>query len=148
MDVKTEADLFITINHEQRSVSKSLLVTLQADLKLGSGDPKEAISALGSALVRSLSNDNTSPFFRRFENPGVPPSDSQNLTIAEAVKGLVRSNLFGRVLPKKQECRVISVDRPITTVSRVVVRSQTDISAQSWMQILVDGKKVEQRMYA
>ena len=103
MDTKTEADLFITINHEQRSVSKSLLVTLQADLKLGSGDPKEAISALGSALVRSINNDNTSPFFRRFEIPGISPVDSQNLTIAEAVKGLVRSNLLGRVLPKKSK---------------------------------------------
>lgn len=103
MDTKTEADLFITINHEQRSVSKSLLVTLQADLKLGSGDPKEAISALSSALVRSISNDVTSPFFRRFEIPGVTPDVSQNLTIAEAVKGLVRSNLLGRVLPKKSK---------------------------------------------
>ena len=54
MDTKSEADLFITINHEQRSVPKSLLVTLQADLKIGSGDPKEAISALGSALIRAV----------------------------------------------------------------------------------------------
>lgn len=103
MDIKTEADLFITINHEQRSVSKSLLVTLQADLKLGSGDPKEAISALASALVRNLNNDNTSAFFRRFEIPGVAPAASQNLTVAEAVKGLVRSNLLGRVLPRKSK---------------------------------------------
>jgi DNA sulfur modification protein DndB len=103
MDTKTEADLFITINHEQRSVSKSLLVTLQADLKLGSGDPKEALSALASALVRTINNDNASPFFRRFEVPGVSPTDYQNLTIAEAVKGLVRSNLLGRVLPKKSK---------------------------------------------
>ncbi len=101
MDTKTEADLFITINHEQKSVSKSLLVTLQADLKLGSGDPKEAISALSSALVRAINNDNASPFFRRFEIPGIAAADSQNLTIAEAVKGLVRSNLFGRALSKK-----------------------------------------------
>ncbi len=101
MDTKTEADLFITINHEQRSVPKSLLVTLQADLKVGSSDPKEAISAIASALVRSINNDNTSPFFRRFEIPGVPPAESQNLTVAEAVKGLVRSTLLGRALPKK-----------------------------------------------
>lgn len=103
MDTKAEADLFITINHEQRSVPKSLLVTLQADLKLGSGDPKEAISALGSALVRALNNDSTSPFYRRFEIPGVSPAESQNLTIAEAVKGLVRSNLLGKALPKRSK---------------------------------------------
>lgn len=103
MDAKTEAELFITINHEQRSVSKSLLVTLQADLKIGSGDPKEAISALASALVRSLNSDNTSPFFRRFEVPGVSPSAGQNLTVGETVKGLIRSNLLGRALPKKSK---------------------------------------------
>lgn len=103
MDAKTEADLFITINHEQRSVPKGLLVTLQADLKLGSGDPKESIAALASSLVRIINSDNTSPFFRRFEIPGIPPADTQNLTIAEAVKGLVRSTLFGRVLPKKSK---------------------------------------------
>jgi DNA sulfur modification protein DndB len=103
METKAEADLFITINHEQRSVPKGLLVTLQADLKLGSGDPKESISALASSLVRIINGDNTSPFFRRFEIPGIPPTETQNLTIAEAVKGLVRSNLFGRVLPKKSK---------------------------------------------
>jgi DNA sulfur modification protein DndB len=103
METKAETDLFITINHEQRSVPKGLLVTLQADLKLGSGDPKESISALASSLVRIINGDNTSPFFRRFEIPGIPPTETQNLTIAEAVKGLVRSNLFGRVLPKKSK---------------------------------------------
>jgi DGQHR domain-containing protein len=103
MDAKTEAELFITINHEQRSVSKSLLVTLQADLKLGSGDPKEAISALASALVRLVNSDSTSPFFRRFEVPGVAASEGQNLTVGETVKGLIRSNLLGRALPKKSK---------------------------------------------
>jgi len=101
MDTKTEAELFVTINHEQRSVPKSLLVTLQADLRIGSENPKEAISAIASAVIRGINNDNTSPFFRRFSNPGVPPAETQNLTIAEAVKGLVRSNLVGRVLPKR-----------------------------------------------
>lgn len=101
MDTQTEAELFITINHEQRSVSKSLLVALQADLKQGSTNPKEALGALASALVRSMNADNTSPFFRRFETPGIAANETQNLTIAEAVKGLVRSNLLGRVIAKK-----------------------------------------------
>jgi DGQHR domain-containing protein len=96
-----EADLFITINHEQKSVPKSLLVALQADLKLGSDDPKEALSALASALVRSLASDATSPFFRRFAIPGVPEADAQNLTLAEAVKGLTHSTLLGRAVGRK-----------------------------------------------
>lgn len=98
LDKKTEAELFITINHEQKSVPKSLLVSLQADLKLGSDDPKEALSALGSALIKSLSLDASSPFFRRVIVPDIPPDDAQNLTIAEIVKGVIRSGLFGRVV--------------------------------------------------
>lgn len=96
-----EADLFITINHEQKSVPKSLLVALQADLKLGSNDPKESLSALGSALVRALANDHSSPLYRRFAIPGVPEAVGQNLTLPEVVKGLVTSTLIGRVIGKK-----------------------------------------------
>lgn len=139
MDTKTEADLFITINHEQKSVSKSLLVTLQADLKLGSGDPKEAILALASALVRSINNDNASPFFRRFEIPGIAAADSQNLTIAEAVKGLVRSNLLGRPLSKRSRvpgCFSAQTDEETLVRARKIVngyfRAIMDANPERW----------------
>lgn len=95
METKREAELFITINHEQRSVPKSLLVALQADLKLGSDDPREAISALASALIRKLAHDNTSPFFSRFATPGITHNEKHNLSVPEVVKGLIRSNLLG-----------------------------------------------------
>lgn len=98
METRKEADLFITINHEQKSVSKSLLVSLLADLRLGDTNPKTALSALASAVVRALNNDKTSPFARRFAIPGVPPEDKQNLTVSEAVNGLNRSALLGSVV--------------------------------------------------
>lgn len=101
LDHKIEADLFITINHEQKSVPKSLLVMLQADLKLGSSDPKEALSALASRLVRTLSHDATSPLFGRLSIPGIPPNESQNLTVPEVVKGLMSSTLVGKLVAKK-----------------------------------------------
>ncbi len=100
MAPKKEAELFVTINHEQKSVPRGLLVALQADLKMGSDDPRQALSALASALVRVVSSDNTSPLFRRFSIPGVAPDDSQNLTLAEAVKGLTQSGLLGRIIGK------------------------------------------------
>jgi DGQHR domain-containing protein len=139
MDTKTEADLFITINHEQKSVSKSLLVTLQADLKLGSGDPKEAILALSSALIKAVNNDNSSPFFRRFEVPGVTAAPSQNLTIAEAVKGLVRSNLFGKVLSKRSRVpgyfSAQTDDETLTRARKIVndyFRAIMDANPERW----------------
>jgi DNA sulfur modification protein DndB len=101
LDTQREAELFITINHEQKSVPKSLLIALQADLKLGSNNPREAVSALGSALVKVLSADNTSPFFGRISVPGIAANERQNLTIPELVKGLQRSSLLGRAIQKK-----------------------------------------------
>lgn len=98
MEAHKEADLFITINHKQKSVPKSLLVSLLADIRLGSDDPKIALTALASAVVRSLYSDNTSPLFRRYSLPGIPPSPSQNLTISETVNGLDRSLLLGKII--------------------------------------------------
>lgn len=95
-----EAELFITINHKQKSVPASLLVALQADLQMGSDDPDEALSALSSYLIRKLALDSTSPFYGRFQTPGVPASELQVLTVPEIQKGLKRSQLLGRVVKK------------------------------------------------
>ncbi|WP_421871849.1 DGQHR domain-containing protein [Nitratireductor rhodophyticola] len=100
MAVQKEADLFITINHKQKSVPKSLLVSLLADIRMGDSDPSTALSALGSAVVRALNTDKTSPLARRFSIHGVPPEPNQNLTISEAVNGLRRSGLIGRLTGK------------------------------------------------
>ena len=97
MPVNKEADLFITINHEQKSVPRSLLISLLADIRMGDSDPSTALTALGSAVVRALNTDKTSPLYRRFAVHGLPPSPGQNLTISEAVKGLRRSGLIGKL---------------------------------------------------
>ncbi|WP_210168427.1 DGQHR domain-containing protein [Devosia sp. Root635] len=100
MAVQKEADLFITINHKQKSVPKGLLVSLLADIRMGDSDPSTALSALGSAVVRALNTDKTSPLSRRFAIHGVPAEPNQNLTISEVVNGLRRSGLIGRLSGK------------------------------------------------
>lgn len=100
MPVQKEADLFITINHKQKSVPQSLLVSLLADIRMGDSDPSTALTALASAVVRALNTDKTSPLSRRFSIHGIPPELSQNLTISEAVKGLRASGLAGKLYGK------------------------------------------------
>ena len=100
MPVRKEADLFITINHEQKSVPRSLLISLLADIRMSDSDPSTALSALGSAVVRASNTDSASPLYRRFALHGVPPAPSQNLTVSEAVNGLRRSGLIGKVTGK------------------------------------------------
>lgn len=100
MAVQKEADLFITINHKQKSVPRSLLVSLLADIRMGDSDPSTALTALASGVVRALNIDKSSPFSRRFAIHGVPPEPSQNLTISEVVNGLRQSGLVGRLAKK------------------------------------------------
>lgn len=100
LDTLKEADLFITINHKQKSVPSSLLVALQADLQMGSDDPEEALAALASFLIRKISADPASPLYGRFQIPGVPATELQVLTVPEIQKGLRRSQLLGRVVKK------------------------------------------------
>lgn len=118
MAVQKEADLFITINHKQKSVPKSLLVSLLADIRMGDSDPSTALSALGSAIVRTLNTDKASPFSRRFALPGVPPDPSQNLTISEAVNGLRRSGLIGKLVGKNLVSGALSGATDEETVQR------------------------------
>jgi DNA sulfur modification protein DndB len=98
METYKEADLFITINHKQKSVPPGLLVTLLADLRMGDPDPKTALSALASSVVRRINIDKTSPLNQRFATPDVAAGPHQNLTISEAVNGLNRSGLLGKII--------------------------------------------------
>lgn len=98
LDNRKEAELFITINHEQKSVPKTILVSLQADLKWDSENAKDRMAALTSALVKLLAADLTSPLGQRFVVEGVAATESQSLTIPEVVKGVERSRLIGRFI--------------------------------------------------
>jgi DNA sulfur modification protein DndB len=96
LDTRKEAELFITINHEQKSVPKSILVSLQADLKWDSENAKDRMSAITSSLVKLLAADKSGPLGQRFVIEGVPATENQSLTIPEVAKGLDRSRLIGR----------------------------------------------------
>lgn len=96
LDNRKEAELFITINHEQKSVPKSILISLQADLKWDSENAKERMAAITSALVKSMAADATGALGQRFVIEGVPATEGQSLTIPEIAKGVERSRLIGR----------------------------------------------------
>ncbi|NOX26643.1 MAG: hypothetical protein GXP21_00370, partial [Gammaproteobacteria bacterium] len=93
----SEADLFITINSTQKSVPKSILVALQADLKWGASDSKDRLGAITSSLVKTLNSDPSSPLFRKLAMEGIINSEDSPLTVPEVVKGIDRAKLLGKV---------------------------------------------------
>ena len=100
MPVVEEANLFVTINQKQKNVQPSVIVSLQAELKLDSPDAKERLGAIASTIVKHLNGDATGPFSLRFSTHGVIAEENQSLTVPEMVHGLTRSGLLGRVHQK------------------------------------------------
>ena len=95
-----EAELFVTINHEQKSVPKNLLDDLEGHLKWGSEDPNERIGALAARLLQQLNRDLSSPFYNRFTAEGLKSTNKSCLTIPQVKSAIRRSKVVGVALSK------------------------------------------------
>ena len=93
-----EANLFVTINHEQKSVPKHLLDDLEGELKWGSDVPSERIGAIGARLINCINADVGEPFYNRITQQGIPSTNKTCLTIPALKDALRRSGLLGRAL--------------------------------------------------
>ena len=93
-----EANLFVTINHEQKSVPKHLLDDLEGELKWGSNVPSERVGAIGSRLINYLNTDVGEPFYNRITQQGMPSTNKTCLTIPALKDAFRRSGLLGRVV--------------------------------------------------
>ena len=98
MPTKEEANLFVTINHEQKPVPKHLLDDLEGELKWGSAVPSERIGALAARLINVLGADVGEPFFNRITQQGISSTNKMCLTIPAIKDALRRSGLLGKAL--------------------------------------------------
>lgn len=96
-----EADLFVTINHEQRSVPKNLLDDLEGQLKWGSKDPGERVGALAARLLQQMNRDLASPFYNRFTAEGLKSTNKACLTIPQVKSAIRRSKVVGFAATKE-----------------------------------------------
>ena len=91
-----EANLFVTINHEQKSVPKHLLADLEGELKWGSDIPSERIGSISARVINLLNIDLGEPFYNRITQQGMPTTSRTSLTIPALKDALRRSGLLGR----------------------------------------------------
>ncbi|MEA2165647.1 MAG: sulfur modification protein DndB [Thermoanaerobaculia bacterium] len=98
-----EANLFVTINHEQRSVPKTLLDDLQGELKWGSTVPGERVGAIAARLIGLLNADVGEPFYGRVTQQGIPATSRTCLTVPALKDGLRKSGLIGRPILRDQQ---------------------------------------------
>jgi DNA sulfur modification protein DndB len=93
-----EANLFVTINHEQKSVPKHLLDDLEGELKWGSDIPSERIGSISARLVNALNTDMGEPFHNRITQQGMPTTSRTSLTIPALKDALRKSGLLGKAM--------------------------------------------------
>lgn len=103
MPIEEEASLFVTINHEQKSVPKTLLDDLEGELKWGSDNPRERIGAISARLINILNTDTGEPFYNRVTQRGITATNRTCLTVPAIKDGLRKSGLLGQAGMKGKE---------------------------------------------
>jgi len=98
-----EANFFVTINHEQQRVPKTLLDDLEGELKWGSDIPSERIGAISARLISVLNMDLGESLYGRVTQQGIAATEKTCLTLPALKDGLRRSGLLGRAILKLKE---------------------------------------------
>lgn len=99
---KEQTRIFVDINNKQKSVPKSLLITLMGEFNWGSANADEALSAVKTRLVDYLSGKIESPLYKRIKLLDEPGSNTRCLTKNYLIgQALNKTNFFGLVQKKK-----------------------------------------------
>ena len=98
-----EANLFVTINHEQKTVPKTLLDDLEGELKWGSEIPSERIGSISARLIGLLNMDIGEPLYGRVTQQGITATEKTCLTVPAIKDGIRKSGLLGRATFRNKE---------------------------------------------
>ena len=86
MPAAEQAQIFVDINHEQKSVPTSVLRSIMADFNWNSEDAGLAIMALKTRLLTRLNFDDNSPLYKRIVLAEEPNTDTRCLTLETLLK--------------------------------------------------------------
>lgn len=101
LPAKDQTEIFVDINHEQKSVPTNLLRTLMSEFNWGAEQQDVAIDALKTKLIHRLSNDDSSPLYKRIVTSEEKKSEIRCLNLDYLTRyGLNKTKMFG-VFQKK-----------------------------------------------
>ena len=89
-----QAQLFIDINHEQKSVKRSLLQELYAELNWDAEDEDKRVSAIVSKAVQVLNEDTESPFYGRILFADETRTETRCITLESLFRILNQPGMF------------------------------------------------------
>lgn len=96
LDIEEQTNIFVDINHTQKSVPANLLQSIMADYNWNSKNDKKALSALKTRLLVELNSEDDSALYKRIILSEEKKNDTRCLTL-KTIKdwGLNRVSLFG-----------------------------------------------------
>lgn len=89
-----QAELFIDINAQQKSVKQSLLQELYADLHWNAAEPAARVRAIVSRSIQSLNTNPESPFHQRVLAADEKRDDIRCITLTGLFRALDRTDLY------------------------------------------------------
>ncbi len=89
-----QAELFIDINHEQRSVKRSLLQELYAELNWDADEEDKRTTAIVSKAVQALDEDKESPLYGRILRADESKNPHRCITLESVFRALTQPGLF------------------------------------------------------
>lgn len=98
LPAQKQSEMFVTINHEQRSVPANLLMSLFAEFHWGSANEGEALNSALTKLVERMNSRNDSMLYKRIVLGEEPRTDQRCITLRYLIgQGLRRTKLLGSV---------------------------------------------------
>lgn len=102
LPVEKQVNMFVNINHKQKSVSQNLLTTIKAEINWNSSNYNNAIFAVKARTLIDLTKDNSSALYSRIKLGENKSSDSVNITLDYIISyGFKKTNFFARIQKNK-----------------------------------------------
>jgi DNA sulfur modification protein DndB len=98
LEIEEQTNIFVDINHTQKSVPANLLQSIMADFNWNSSNDKKALSALKTRIFVKLNSQDDSPFYKRIIVAQEHKTTLRCLTLKSLKDwGLNRTQLFGKL---------------------------------------------------
>jgi len=126
-----QAQLFIDINHEQKSVKRNLLYELYADLHWLADDEEKRVGAIVSKAIRGLSEREESPLRDRILFSDARRSAARCISLDSVFKALTPPGMF--IVKKGVEYGPLWAGDNESTLTRTI------FVVESWLTMVKDG---------
>ncbi|MEA2561189.1 MAG: sulfur modification protein DndB [Acidobacteriota bacterium] len=113
-----QAQLFIDINHEQKSVKRSLLQELYAELNWDADDEEKRIGAIVSKAIQALNEEKDSPLYGRILLTDDSPTDQRCISLASIFSALNQPEMF--IVKKSEQYGPLWADDNERTLKRTL----------------------------